>query len=159
MIREDAKPGDLLFYKVTPQSNWIARLIAIAQIWRKEGDGSTQYSHVSIITHRLTQIEAVWPKVKESDVDWSSERLELWRINNISYLQAADIVLHAVQRIGQWYDLGNFFFGLFPSKQRQICTTLVTEAAKDVNITLARDAGDLITPNELIADRQLIRVG
>jgi hypothetical protein len=158
-MRDKARPGDLLFYKVTPQSGCIARLIAVVQMIRGEGTSSTQYSHVSIVARSTDkQIEAWWPRVRESMIDWSSGSIELWRINNIDYKQASDIVTHAMKSIGEWYDLGEFLLGLFPSKQRHICTTLVKDAAESVGITLAASAGDFITPNELRDDPQLRRV-
>ena len=58
-MRISAEPGDLLFYKVTPQSNWLAKLIATFQIWSGEGKGAVQYSHVSGVMNKTRhQVEA-----------------------------------------------------------------------------------------------------
>jgi len=155
-MKERARPGDILFYSVTPQSGWVARFIAMAQFWRKEGVGSVQYSHVSIVLRDTNyQVEAYWPRIRKSKINWSDDNLELCEIRGISEKQRCDMIIYAMEAIGQWYDLGTFFFGLFNFKNAEICTTLVRSTAAAIGVRLGYDYGKLLTPNELRNDVQL----
>jgi len=155
-LKYKARPGDLLFYKVTPQSWWVSKLIAVFQIIRSEGTSAIQYSHVSVVMRDTDyQVEAVWPRVRKSPIDWSDENIELYRINRVGRMALSNMVTNAIGMIGQLYDLGQFFFGLFPSKQRKICTSLVVESAKKTGVILGSGAGILISPNELRDDKRI----
>lgn len=153
------RPGDLVFTKVTPQSTFGAKIIAIASILRKEGTRATQYSHVAIVDWDVNYvIEARWPKLRRTQIDWSDSNLEIYRIQNFSVNKATAFMNHANSCIGQWYDLGQFLFGLFNFKKAEICTSLVINSAKVAGISLGQAAGRLVTPNELAEDPQLKRI-
>ena len=159
MIRDLAVPGDLLFYRVTPSSSFNSRIIAILELLRGEGEGPIQYSHVAILDEDIdTRIEAVWPKVRSSKVDWNDPRLELWR-RPMEASQAAVVTRVAWEHIGDWYDLWGMVFGWRESSHSEYCTTLVVKVFDRIGVRLGVEAGKILTPNELLEDSTIQFVG
>jgi len=159
--RNKSRPGDLLFYRVTPQSSWVSRVIATFQMWIGDGTGPLLYSHVALVdvVDPDYLIDAWWPRVRRKRVNWMDPDLEVWRIRDITDFHISIMSGTAMGMVGQWYDVGNFFFGLFDSHHAQICTTLVVGSAHAAGIDLVSDAGRLVTPNELVASPMLYKVG
>ena len=156
-LRNRARPGDLLFYRVTPQSGWLARLIAMAQFWRKEGAGAVQYSHVAIVRNQDECIEAAWPKIRCRPIDWDAD-VDLCRLYRMGKMRASHMINSAEAHLGDWYGLGQLLFWMFPFWRGRYCTTLVQECAIAAGYDLADLAGNVVSPNELIEDKQVKRV-
>jgi len=151
-----ARPADILLYRVTPRSGIVAKIIAIAQIIRSEGRGPYIYSHVSIVANNTDyQIEAAWPKVRKSKIDWTNPGLELRRLPDLQAHRAALILIEAESSMGEWYNIGDMFFGLFQIPHAKICTKLVAVCAAKAGYWLGRDAGAFLSPDELADDSQL----
>ena len=158
-LRDMAKPGDLLFYRVTPDSSLSCRVIAALELIRGEGKGPLQYSHVAILeTDKDTIIEARWPRVRTAKVNWEDPDLELWR-HPMTTPTALAVLIAARSHIGDMYDIMGLIFGALDSKHREICTTLVAKSFASMDITLGAGAGDILTPNELIRSPALHRIG
>ena len=150
----EIKSGDLLFYKVTPQSNWIAKLIASVQIWRKEGTEAVSYSHVSIVSHDLNwQLEAHWPKTRLSPIDWTDPRIEVWRVKDATACDIHGILSWCYCNLDKPYDIGQILLGLFMWNNAYSCTEFVVKPFLLADIDLAPNAGSFIAPNELITDK------
>jgi len=154
MVKRDlTNPGDILFYKVTSQSGFRAKIIAMAELFRKEGTGSTQYSHVAICDwNKDFQFEAVWPKTRISPIDWGNPDVEVWRVKGLSVVQISKVLVWAGINLGKPYDLGQALLGLFTWSNAYSCAEFVCTAFKEVPIDLAPNAGRFIAPNELVSD-------
>lgn len=158
MIENLSQPGDLLFYKVTPQSGWKAKLIALVQLFRKEGVSSS-YSHVAIrIWNKELQAEAVWPCTRISSINWDNSSIEVWRVKNINSWEIETSVSWSLKNTGRYYDIGQLLLGLFTLKNSYSCTEFVQTAFKQAEIILGKDAGRFIGPNELIDTKILERI-
>lgn len=154
-----AKPGDLLFYRVTPKSSILSRLIASAQLLMGRGERPVQYSHVAILERDgMRCIEARWPKVQVNDVNWEDPELELWRYP-MSATLAALVLINARDHFGDYYDIGQLLFGWFDFKHAEICTTLVRSAFARVDLMLGAGSGKFPTPNDLVSDPALEFIG
>ncbi len=149
-----ARPGDLLFYRVTPESGWIAKIIAIAQMIRSEGKSPTSYSHVSVIDADMNyQLEGIWPKTRRSKIDWEEQRLELWRVKGVKAAQIMKVHSWCYNHLNRWYSFGQIFLGLFTLSNHYSCTKFIRAAFQEVNKDLAPNAGRFLGPNEFISDR------
>ena len=153
------KPGDLIFYRVTPSSSLFDKIVGILQLLRGEGKGATQYSHVAIVDRDTNYcIEARWPRVRRALIDWNHPELELWR-RPLGSAQAAVMLLMARNMVGDRYDLIGLIFGALGSRHRAICTTLVRKVFASIDIEIGAGAGKILTPSELVADPALHHIG
>lgn len=158
-LRSRARPGDLIFYRVTPHSTFTARLIAILQLLRGEGESTTQYSHVAILDRDTDFcIEAMWPRVRMSKVNWEDPELELWR-RPMGSAKISLMLIDARGRVGDWYDAWGLLFGALGSRHRSICTTLILKSFASIGVDIGAEAGKILTPNELVADPAMRFVG
>jgi hypothetical protein len=144
-------PGDLIFYPVTPKSRFIPRFISAIQILRGEGISKTSYSHVSIIDSDMDyELEQYVPKSRRHLIDWSRD-IEIWRVKNVDQESVAIALRWCRSSLGQWYDIGRAFFGIFKTAHANICSTFVARDYQEANIDLTKNAGRFIGPNELIS--------
>ena len=159
MIKKSVvRAGDLLFYKVTPQSWWVAQVIALAQALRSETPLPDSYSHVAIVDLDCEhKVEAIWPKVRRVPIDWESDRIVLYRLRNMTDGKRIKMLAEAHNHIGEWYDIGQALFGFADFVKAEICTTLTQKAAKAAGYILGKKAGKFPAPNEIAADPNLIR--
>jgi len=159
-IKDQSLPGDLLFYKVTPQSSLKDRIIAIIQLFRKEGKSTSYYSHVSLLNwDKNSQLEAVWPKTRASQINWNDPCLEVWRFNPpLTPNQTKNILSWANSHLNCWYDLGQVFLGLFKLSNAYSCTKFIGEDYKSIGVDLTGKAGRFIGPNELIETGMLNQI-
>ena len=158
-LQQLVHPGDLLFYRVRAQSPFMYKLIALAEHLRNANPSQKHYAHVAIVGgETLTKIEATWPRVTESVIDWTRPDLELWRIKGITPEQTVKFLQFARKKIGERYDIGMFCLGVFDFKHAEICTTLVKKAACHAKIPLAITTGDFLTPDELVNDLLLYKI-
>lgn len=153
-----AKPGDILLYPVTPKSSLISRVIASAQIMRREGTGTTQYSHASLVAHSIAwEMEAYFPKSRMHRIDWD-RKPEVYRVKNATAEQVVIALRCAKFNLGQRYDLGRALFGFFKMAHANICTTFVARAWQEAGIDLTGGTGRFFSPNELAECGLLERV-
>ena len=149
---EKLRQGDLIFYKTTPQSWWLSRLIAVVQLLRKEGTSSTLYSHVSILDYdKMHQLEGIWPKTRISDIDWDYPGIEVWRVKDLTSEQRHAALTWSYCHLERPYDIGQVLLGLFTWDSAYTCSEFVVEAYRYVGIDLAPDAGRFLGPNEMIS--------
>lgn len=154
----EALPGDVLLYRVTPRSSLLARAIASLQLMGGEGEGPVQYSHAALAEGAWTKVEASWPRVRRGAIDWGNPELELWRVAGPEASRGREASRAAAARVGQAYDLGELFFGLFRSRRRAICSRLVADAWMRAGVSLADDDDRLLSPNEIAASPRLSKV-
>lgn len=148
-----ARPGDLLFYRASPKSSLLRRIIAAVSLLRSEGNSPIQYYHVSIVApDLLQQYEARWPRIRVSEINWNDPGLELWRVADLDILQHRQIADKARTMVGQWYDLGKLLFAFMDLPYAEICTTMVQKSVAVVGKNVGSYAGRFITPNELRMD-------
>lgn len=144
--------GDLIFYRVTPQSWWVSHLIAAVQLLRKEGNTSTYYSHVSILNYdKKEQLEGIWPKTRISKINWEHPGIEVWRIKEVTSEQRHAALTWAYCHLDRPYDIGQILLSLFLWSSAYTCSEFVVEAFRYVSIDLAPNAGRFLGPNELIS--------
>jgi hypothetical protein len=160
MVPRRVRPGDILFYRVTPESSIISRIVAAFQMLAGDGSSETMYSHVGMVdpVDNEYQIDAYWPRVRRSKIEWAHRRIDVYRLTNVRDLQISMMVAAAYGMIGQRYDLINLLFGWLDNKRAQICTTLISESARIAGIDLEISPGKLITPNELAESPRLMRI-
>lgn len=148
------RPGDLVLYKVVPQSAIHSKLIGWFQVLLKKGTSSTLYSHISILQDSTHEIEAVFPKVHIHQVDWTDSTIEVWTIPSASDQQALNAVARAQTYVGRWY---NIFFGLLPLCHTEDCSQLVARSWKAQGIDF--DPGDKsVSPDEIVSSGLLQRI-
>lgn len=151
------QPGDILFWKVTPKSSLIARLIGAGQLLAREGRGTTLYSHVSIVESDGVHIEAVFPWIRSGLFNQKDPRIEVWRVIDATPEQAASAVRAARSHIGEWYSLSSLLFGLFHNGQRN-CAILMNDSWVAAGLPLWRQSDRFLTPNDLSQSDRLMRV-
>lgn len=152
------QPGDILFYKVSPKSALMSKLVAIAQLLRGEGKTFTSYSHVSLVDNDINyQLESRLPKTRRSTINWDDPSIEVWRVRDVSNTQIILALKWGYNNLNKWYDLGQICLGLFKSRNTYTCAEFVYNAYKD-SVDLASDAGKVIGPNELIDSGNLYKV-
>jgi uncharacterized protein YycO len=155
----DCLPGDIILYAATPTSPFYRRLVGSSELMFKWGTGKIQYGHAAIATGSQTMVEAVWPHVRTNTIDWTDPGIEIWRVTGASTNQgqiAADV---ATSHVGDWYDIGDAVFGLFPSNHAEICSVLVQDSWLGDSINLApKPANNIVSPAALAAGGLLTKV-
>lgn len=155
----NCKPGDIFLYKAAPNSSLKDRFIGgMELIFGIGGQSGTEYDHASILEDSVNQVEAVWPRVRRSAVDWSDKSIEVYRVVGATPEQCAGAVLNAQKRIGEWYDVGEFCFGLFKVKHTEICSQLVEDAWLSQGFEICPKSMRLVAPNDLVASKIIERV-
>lgn len=150
-VQEQARPGDLLLYSVTPKSGVVSRLIATVELWRKEGDYKTQYSHVSVVSSKQDyQFEAMFPKTRESQIDWTDPRIELWRVKDSTSDQVTQVLSWCRAHVNCYYDVGQVFMGFFRLSNTYSCTKFARQSWLDAGRDIVPGAGKFIGPNDLV---------
>jgi len=159
MIRKQMlRTGDLLFYRVTKKSGISSWFIAWAQnVIGKSPVHGKGYVHVAIIDKDTDYIlESRWPRSRRWKIDWKKldkrYAVELWRVRIVTVEHMDKVTKWCYDHLGEWYDLGLFFWGLLDFKEAEVCSTFVKRAWENagVHFKLHRKPEALITPDELI---------
>lgn len=147
------QPGDIIFYRVTPRSFIVSKIIAIASLLSGRGPNDSAYSHVAIVAENmLEQYEATWPKTCLSKM-YPDKPFEIWRFKQITTEGRHSIIWWCKGNLGQWYDLGQFMLGLADFKHAEICSSFVWKAYHCAGIDLSQRTKKFRFPHELIDDR------
>ena len=160
--RARPRPGDILVYKVVPQSSFKDKLI---DWWEKiTFQGFEGYIHVAMLDVTLeNKFEATWPKYRHVPINWNDLGLELWRIKNFTADQRARMLTEAASYVGDWYGLGTGLLSVIKSKRLQVCTQYVVNCALAVQIDLEdglQEEDDFIlAPDDLVRSTYLDRIG
>lgn len=150
------QPGDLIFFAATPRGPILRRLIGAFQLL--SGDGQDRvYGHVAIAEDSQTMIEETWPRARRRAIELSDPSVEVWRVRGATKYQCRVAVVNAQNNVGELYDLGGFFFGLFPNRHRAICSTFVARAWQEAGVAL-RLRNSSFTPDSLMSAGQIERV-
>lgn len=148
-----------MFYPATPRSGFLARAIAAFQLLTRQGKTTTQYSHVSIADDTGNwQFEAWPPHARKRAID-QGEVFEVWRVNGANENHGITAARWAESHVGQDYDAGRFLFGLFKTRNANICSTFVAEAWTCAGFNITRGAGRWVTPNDVVSSGALKRIG
>jgi uncharacterized protein YycO len=83
---------------------------------------------------------------------------EVWRPVGATEEQGVRAYLWAAAHTGQPYDVGRFLFGLFRTKDSNICSTFAASAWVDSGFDISKGAGRWITPNDLASSGELEQV-
>lgn len=145
------QPGDLLFYKVTPRSGWMSKLIAVVQMVRGEGSSGTSYSHVALSDFNSNyQLESTPPKTRRGLVDWANPSIEVWRIKNVSAAQVSNALGWAYTHLNKPYDFSQILLGWITWSNGYTCAEFVKSAYDSTGVSLSPTAGRFVGPNELM---------
>lgn len=158
-LRELAKPGNLLFYRVLPSSGVKAKLIRFLVRLTRQGTGV--YDHVSIVDVDCQyQYESVLPKVRRSQIDWKSPELELYKVKDVNEACVSAILEEAKSRVGNWYGLGKSVKALLSKFRLEICTHYVIDCIIIGSaLDLTQGTGEFVTsPDELSKSPFLCKV-
>jgi len=152
------KPGDVLLYRVTPNSPWHDKLIAWGEKLMGKKFTKNSYCHVAMVDYDTDLIlEAVWPKTHVVRFPGKSKNpVEVYRVKDATPEQISKAIDWAHKNLGLWYNVGLLFFGLFPSKHKVVCSTYVDHAWDSAGLSLGD--GKLFSPDEVAASPMLERV-
>jgi uncharacterized protein YycO len=147
------RPGDIVLYKVTPNSPIHDKLIGIGERLLHKNFTKTSYCHVSMIDFDTDFIlEAVWPKTHIIKFPGkTSNPVEIYRVKKATKKQISTAIKWAHSNLGLWYNIGLLLFGLFPKKHEVICSTYVANAFKAAGIKLGKNE-KLLSPDEIAAN-------
>jgi cell wall-associated NlpC family hydrolase len=157
------KPGDLLLFRVTPKSSWLAKIIVIGEKILGSSIFKKSYSHIGILDYDTDfMYESRWPRSRRTKLDWTRLNkyyiLESYRVKNATSDMIDNVITWCNNHLGMKYDLGLFFFGLFDQKNMEVCSTFVAKAWSSVGVILRRRSSQkLITPDEIIRNKHILK--
>jgi uncharacterized protein YycO len=100
------KTGDLLLFRIVPDSNLLGKLIGWFSVLT--GNGGTYaktYGHVAICENSDTYIEMTFPHSRRTVIDQRNPEMEVWRIKDATEDQLKAAVKWAVENMGKWYNV------------------------------------------------------
>lgn len=160
------KSGDILLFRAKSFWHFSPWFISWGQnVMGKNAVKGATYCHVAIVDEDTDYfLEARWPKSKRTKFDWQhldrEYTVELWRVKNETNEEAAKAVAWAQANVGEWYDLGLFFWGWIDKKHAEVCSTFVTKAWESAGKIFKQvkkvGLGTLITPDEVAGNTDLI---
>jgi uncharacterized protein YycO len=151
-------PGDILIYRVVPNSPWHDKLIAWGEKIMGKKSTPASYCHVAMVDYDTDLIlEAVWPKTHVTKFPGKDlNPVEVYRVKGATLEQINIAIDWAHENLGLWYNIGLLFFGLFPKKHEVVCSTYIDDAWDAAGLSLGE--GKLLSPDEVAASPRLERV-
>lgn len=152
------QPGDILLYRVTPNSPWHDKVIAWGEQLLKKKFTKFNYCHVAMVDYDTDLIlEAVWPWTHLTLFPGKGNNpVEVYRVKDVTPEQVKLAITWAHQNLGVWYDLGRLFFGLFPSRHKVICSTYIDYSWDNAGRSLGD--GKLLSPDEIAVSSQIVLI-
>lgn len=159
----NARPGDILLFRVAPYSSLLDKLIGWGQ--KKIGQAPTElaYCHVALVgPDPLSIIEARWPRIHSVLLDLLTLQkhnpVEIYRVKGITDAQVDMVIRYAREHIGEVYDLAAVFtLGLVQFGHSTVCSQFVWEAFTAADILLC-PYEDLTSPDDIAASPKLTRI-
>ncbi len=154
------RPGDILLFEVVPNSPWHDKLIAFGEKLLGKQFTRKSYCHAALIdTDTDLMLEAVWPKTHIIPIKSRNNKIQVFRMENVTKEQCLKAVKQAHKDLGLWYNVGKLCFGLFPRKHEVICSTYIAIAWKVTGKKFARIKDNVFSPDEMAADPLIKYVG
>lgn len=151
------RPGDILLFEVIYNSPWHDKLIALGEKLLGKQFTKSSYCHAALIdTDTDMMLEAVWPKTHIIPIKSRGNKIQVFRVRNVTKEQCRIAVETAHKDLGLWYNIGKLFFGLFPRKHEVICSTYVGISWKGAKVKLMKKGIKVFSPDE-IASNPLIK--
>ncbi len=131
------KPGDIILYSVSADSEIISRIVAAGQLLLGIGSGDELYSHVAIASYTPGwQYEAKLPRSGRFPID-IARPYEVWRIGNPTDDQRMKIVRWCIENSGSLYNFtGLLTDGLIALKHTYVCSQFGQSACRAGGIML-----------------------
>lgn len=160
MNKLQLRPGDILLFEVVPNSPWHDKLIAFGEkILRKQFTRSS-YCHAALIdTDTDMMLEAVWPKTHIISIKSRNNKIQVFRVKNVTKAQCLKAVKKAHEDLGLWYNIGKLFFGVFPRKHEVICSTYIAISWKASKVKLSKRADKVFSPDEIASNPLVKHIG
>lgn len=163
VTQKDLESGDIILFRVKTSSGLSAKFIAWGQKVIGMAPSKSSYSHVALVDLDTDLIiEARWPKVKISTIDWTiwnkEYDIQLFRVKKVTEIEIQQATLFAKSCVGEWYDLPSFLFGWIQFKHTQICSTLAANSWKAAKRYFKTENNGFVTPDMIAADPLIWRV-
>lgn len=153
------KPADILLFRTTPRSTESEKFIAWAQHVIYNAPVDAKFCHVALVDYDTDLMcEAVWPKTKISEIDFAvqgqPEKIEVYRVRNITDAQVQATIQWAHDHLDEWYDVPLFLTGWLDAKHAEVCSTYVSHGfqASGLDVPHGSNAKKLILPDDYYLD-------
>lgn len=154
------QPGDILLFKPRPSDSIVDKFIVWGQRFFRIIPKSIGYCHVSMVDlDTRYMLEAKWPKTRRSSIveqrATGKEKIEVYRIRNITPEQVAKILKYAHDHLNEWYDVPLFLTGFLKVKHTQICSTYICDSCKaaDLDVPIGCQNLKFVVPDDFYLDK------
>jgi hypothetical protein len=126
-------PGDILLFRPRgDHATFTDKLIIWGQNIFREVPKKINYVHVAIVDWNPEYIlEAVWPKTRITNLAekraTSTDKIEVWRIRNLTSEQLKKMLDYGHSHLGMWYDVPLFLTGFISLKHTELCSVFVSQ--------------------------------
>jgi hypothetical protein len=152
-------PGDILLFRPRGKKaeTLSDKFIAWGQRLFRQVPKNVNYVHVAIVDWNPEFIlEARWPKSEISNLAIrrasSTDKIEVWRIKNLTPEQLKKILDYGHEHLGMWYDVLLFLTGFLSLKHTTICSLYVSRMcnAAGLDIPYGFKGKKLILPDDFV---------
>jgi hypothetical protein len=101
-------------------------------------------------------LESVWPKTRITNLaikrSTSTDKIEVWRIKNLTKEQCDKMLEYGHSHLGLWYDIPLFLTGCLSIKHTEICSVFVSQIchAAGLDIPYGSTNKKFIIPDDYI---------
>lgn len=158
-------PGDILLFKPRGKKlrTFSDKLISWGQRLFRQVPNNINYVHVAIVDWNTEFIlEAKWPKSIISNLAEkrmsSSDKIEVWRIRNLTPVQLQKILDYGHSHIGMWYDVLLVITGFISLKHTTICSLFVSRMCNsaDLDIPYGYWHKKFIVPDDFVLSNTML---
>jgi hypothetical protein len=152
-------PGDILLFRPRGKKTetFSDKLIVWGQRLFRQVPKNINYVHVAIVDWNPEFIlEAKWPKTQISNLAarraTSKDKIEVWRIRNLTPEQLKKILDYAHDHLNEWYDIPLFLTGFISLHNTEICSVYISQAcnAAELDIPYGFKYKVLVVPDDFI---------
>lgn len=127
-------PGDILLFRPRGKkaATFSDKLISWGQRLFRKVPKNVNYVHVAIVDWNTEYIlESVWPKTRITNLAikraTSADKIEVWRIKNLTSEQCKLMLDYGHSHLGLWYDIPLFLTGFLSIKHTEICSVFIAQ--------------------------------
>ena len=152
-------PGDILLFKPRGkrEETFSDKLISWGQKIFRKVPKNVNYVHVAMVDYNPEYIlESVWPKTKITNLatkrSTSTDKIEVWRIKNLTKDQCKLMLDYGHSHLGMWYDIPLFLTGFLSIKHTEICSVFISQIchAAGLDIPYGSAGKKFIVPDDFI---------
>lgn len=136
-------PGDILLFRPRgkKEEDFSDKLISWGQRLFRKVPKDVNYVHVAIVDWNPEYIlEAVWPKSRVTNLATkratSTDKIEVWRIKNLTKEQLKKMLDYGHSHLGMWYDVPLFCTGFISLHNTEICSVFVSQICNEAGLDI-----------------------